>query len=200
MPGFSSLLMSEGIKLVYRRDGVAGDRGVLRYIHFGGFADVKSYVLRGGAGAGHQASNDGKDAGISEFGRRKGNAQSIPESLSERIKALRERCGLTRTALANRTGISRPTLWTWETGKGCPREENLVALAEALAVSAEFLRYGEAVSKDEAQESPGPEFTLQSYISEAKRNIALLAGVRYENVSINIEYCSSANVRSVPVL
>lgn len=123
-----------------------------------------------------------------EFDHENDDVQSIPDSLCERIRALRERCGLTRTALANRTGISRPTLWTWETGKGQPREENLVALAEALAVSAEFLRYGETVSKRDRQEEQAPEFTLQTYIAEAKRNIALLAGVSPDDVSINIEY------------
>ena len=104
------------------------------------------------------------------------------EPFAERVRSLRTRRGLTCAALAQRIGVSRPTLWAWETGKGHPRAENINALAEALAVSAEFLRNG-AQPQIEAQKDD-----LQSSIVEAKTRIAKLAGVNPEDVTIVIKY------------
>ena len=102
---------------------------------------------------------------------------------AERVKALRSRRGLTCAALAHRIGVSRPTLWAWETGRGHPRAENIKALAEALAVSDEYLKYG---TEPEARETESG--NVQSVIAEAKIRIAKLAGVEPDQVSIVIQY------------
>ena len=39
------------------------------------------------------------------------------------VKIIRERLVLTRTALAERLGISRQMVWAYETGKSMPRYE-----------------------------------------------------------------------------
>lgn len=102
------------------------------------------------------------------------------DPIAERIRALRAHRGLTAVALAQKIGVSRPTLWAWETGKGLPRTENLAALAEALGVSVELLKSGE----DRSLVEQG----LQGYIAEAKARISKLAGVPPEQISVIIEY------------
>lgn len=112
----------------------------------------------------------------------------MPDVFAERIALLRERRGLTRAALAHLIGVSRPTLWAWETGKGQPRAENFAALADALAVSAEFLRFGAALANEPGRPPLSKDQTLQAYIAEAKQEIAGLAGVDAAKVTILIEY------------
>lgn len=109
-------------------------------------------------------------------------------TLADRVTALRSRRGLTRAALAHLIGVSRPTLWAWETGKGQPRAQNLEALAEALAVSAEFIRFGAAVSEEIDSLTDGQELSIQLYIAHVKKIIAGMADVSVDKVSISIEY------------
>lgn len=45
------------------------------------------------------------------------------------------RAGLSATELARRTGVSRPTLWSWETGKSRSSPDNLLKLKDALAIT-----------------------------------------------------------------
>ncbi|MCJ2183395.1 helix-turn-helix domain-containing protein [Novosphingobium sp. 1949] len=62
------------------------------------------------------------------------------ESLGERIHRLRKLRGLTQGELANRLGVSKPTVWAWEQGRARPIEERMSGIAEALGVAAEDLR------------------------------------------------------------
>lgn len=115
----------------------------------------------------------------------------MTDTISQRVEGLRSRRGLTRAALAHLIGVSRPTLWAWETGRGQPRDKNIEALAEALAVSAEFLKYGVSlVGDDTAVETAGggDGNALRSYIADAKTKIATLAGVSVDQVTIRVEY------------
>jgi len=56
--------------------------------------------------------------------------------LSERLLRLRREHGLSRAALSARTGLSRPSIWAWETGRAVPRQSSLAALAQAFGISA----------------------------------------------------------------
>ena len=58
------------------------------------------------------------------------------------IKSLRERRGLTQSALAERIGISNKAVSKWETGKGLPDLSLLQPLAQALGVSVTELMNG----------------------------------------------------------
>src|ERR671924_1590578 len=61
-------------------------------------------------------------------------SDAIPDVLAEvgpRLRRLRERRGLTLTALAGQTGISKSTLSRLETGERKPSLELLLPLAEA---------------------------------------------------------------------
>jgi transcriptional regulator with XRE-family HTH domain len=52
-----------------------------------------------------------------------------------RLRALRERMGLSQAALAEKTGLGQKTISTWEQGTREPVWSNVLALAEALGVS-----------------------------------------------------------------
>lgn len=59
--------------------------------------------------------------------------------LGNRIKRAREQAGLTQDKLADLIGVSREAIARWETGDTEPKLKHLIALAEQLKVSADFL-------------------------------------------------------------
>ena len=56
--------------------------------------------------------------------------------IAERIKGERKRAGLTRQQLANRVGVSRGTIFNWESGKRLPIEK-CALLAAGLEIPAD---------------------------------------------------------------
>ena len=126
-----------------------------------------------------------------------------PESaLAERLRRFREQSGMTRSQLAERAGLSRPTIWAWECGKTRPRQNNLRTLALALGISEQEL-IGKDCSEPVYNEYDplGPVVWSEDRISTrlpnadrlrimmyaAKLGIAALAGVKARNVKISIE-------------
>ncbi len=63
----------------------------------------------------------------------------MSERLSNRIKAERERLGLTQAALAENVGVSRKTINTVENGIFTPSALLALKLAQALSVPVETL-------------------------------------------------------------
>jgi len=124
------------------------------------------------------------------------------EPLPTRLRRFREQCGISRSELAVRTGLSRPTIWAWESGKTQPRLSNLRVLASVLGISQLELVGGleAAVPDDEVDmmlatgwehgEIPAglanPQ-RLSIMIYAAKLSIAALAGIKAQNVKISIE-------------
>ena len=49
--------------------------------------------------------------------------------LSEKIKELREKAGLTQEELAERTGVQRNTVWRWENDKAKLKADNIQRLS-----------------------------------------------------------------------
>src|SRR5690606_38553634 len=98
--------------------------------------------------------------------------------------------GFSRTELAARTGVSKPTVWAWETGRTSPRRNNLRSLARALDLSEEVL-----LGLADAEVAPSPSttdrtnnsITLAQAIAESKARIADLAGTEPERVRITVE-------------
>jgi transcriptional regulator with XRE-family HTH domain len=124
------------------------------------------------------------------------------ESLPTRLRRFREQYGISRSELATRTGLSRPTIWAWESGKTQPRLSNLRVLANVLGISQLELVGGlEAAVPDdevEAMLATGWEHgdlpaglanpqRLSIMIYAAKLSIAALAGIKAQNVKISIE-------------
>jgi transcriptional regulator with XRE-family HTH domain len=72
------------------------------------------------------------------------------EWFAERLRELRSEAGLTQEQLAERAGVKRDAVARWERGNREPSWSNVIALADALAVSTEAFR-----------QEPGPAPTPQ---------------------------------------
>lgn len=129
-------------------------------------------------------------------------ASEQEESLPTRLRRVREQCGISRSELAQRAGLSRPTIWAWESGKTQPRQSNLQAMAMALGLSeAELVGDTElALQRSEIdgliasgwQNGDIPAGLadpqrLKIIIWAAKLSIASLAGIKAQNVKISID-------------
>lgn len=120
----------------------------------------------------------------------------VQESLGHRLLRLRRSQGLSRASLSMRTGLSKPSIWAWETGRAAPRRDSLERLAEAFGISEAELRWGMIPAWEERlngerthDESAKVEGSLLGEVIEAaKADIAACAGVDKKNVKIRIEY------------
>lgn len=108
------------------------------------------------------------------------------EMLAQRLLRLRKERGLSRAALSDRTGFSRPSIWAWESGKTVPRRGNLVALAAAFGISERELLAGDpaAAHGDPAASAQ----QMHALVRSSRAEIAALAGVEPGKVKITIEY------------
>ena len=59
--------------------------------------------------------------------------------VADRIKALREKKGLTQAALARKLGVTRSSVNAWELGISVPSTQYLVELACIFGVSTDYL-------------------------------------------------------------
>jgi transcriptional regulator with XRE-family HTH domain len=124
------------------------------------------------------------------------------EPLPARLRRFREQSGLSRSELAERTGLSRPTIWAWESGRTQPRQSNLHTLANALGISevelvgasgamfqrGEFDGLGSSPwQSGEIPDGVANAQRLRIMIYAARLGIAALAGIKAQNVKISIE-------------
>ena len=63
------------------------------------------------------------------------NALPVAEAFGARLHRLRVERGMSLSDVADKLGVSKPTVWAWEHGKARPVERRLTALAEALGVT-----------------------------------------------------------------
>lgn len=105
------------------------------------------------------------------------------EQLAVAIGTARRRSGLSATELARRTGVSRPTLWSWETGKTRPSDTNLHKLREVLAASGEVSGYH---LQDDRSEDASEGLSVESVIARHKQALAKDLGIASEMIEIRI--------------
>lgn len=98
------------------------------------------------------------------------------EALGIRLNRLRREAGLTLADVANRLGVSKPTVWAWEKGKARPLPERMDAIAAALGAAPEDLA-----------ETIGQDTDLAALIAECRARIAEACSTRPEAVRIMIE-------------
>lgn len=60
-------------------------------------------------------------------------------TIGERLRILRSEQGITQQQLADRAGISRSNINTWESGKSLPLPDGLIALADCFGCSIDYL-------------------------------------------------------------
>jgi len=108
------------------------------------------------------------------------------ETFGRRLKRLRMESDYSMVGLAAATGVTKPTLWKWETERVRPRQKALANLAQVLGVSESFLLFGIGDGQDDdRQEPPG---NLAETIAISRSMIADLAGVPTEKVAIDIDF------------
>lgn len=117
-------------------------------------------------------------------------------SLPQRLRHLREQKGLSLAALSRRSGISKPSIWAWETGKTMPRPRSIQALAVALGMTAAEV-WGLAPSEigceaEQGISSAGAAISSGKYLHDAvaaaRIALAEAAGVSQAQIKITIEF------------
>lgn len=112
------------------------------------------------------------------------------------LRELRRKKGLSVTELANALGVSRPTVWSWESARNQPRKKHVAALAATLEVSENEILQRAAgrdtplvVSEDDARKPAPPKTAslLVDVINRAKAEIAQAAGTEPSKVRIIVE-------------
>ena len=119
--------------------------------------------------------------------------RTAARTLAARLKQLRLERELTRAELAERSGISTPSIWAWETGRTVPRLGSLETLARGLGVPVSELQIGTApIALDLPALSVGEgggdlrTARLTELVAASKAQIAALAGTTPERVTITI--------------
>lgn len=59
--------------------------------------------------------------------------------ICDRIRTLRETCGLSQSALARKLGVTRSAVNAWEMGLSVPTAQYVVALAQLFHISTDYL-------------------------------------------------------------
>jgi transcriptional regulator with XRE-family HTH domain len=98
------------------------------------------------------------------------------ESLGVRLNRLRREAGLTLADVANRLGVSKPTVWAWEKGKARPLPERMAAIAQALGAA-----------PDDLTEAAGHETDIAALLDDCRSRIAQACGTSPGAVRIMIE-------------
>lgn len=104
--------------------------------------------------------------------------------LSTRLRALRDKRGLSLRQVADRVGVTAPCVFKWERGI-MPRKAHLDALATALLVSPEYL-----VSGDEGEVSGA---LIKEAIRQAKHLLAERTGFDPKQIIITIKQGSKTS-------
>ena len=119
--------------------------------------------------------------------------RTAARTLAARLKQLRIARDLTRAELAERSGISTPSIWAWETGRTVPRLGSLETLAKGLGVPVSDLQIGSAPAPSEFPTfsigeggSDSRAGRLAELVGASKAQIAALAGTTPERVTITI--------------
>ena len=98
------------------------------------------------------------------------------ESLGVRLNRLRREAGLTLADVANRLGVSKPTVWAWEKGKARPLPERMAAIAQALGAA-----------PDDLTEAAGHETDIAALLDDCRSRIAQACGTSPGAVRIMLE-------------
>ena len=101
---------------------------------------------------------------------------ALDDDFGHRLQRLRKQRGLTLAQIAERLGVSKPTVWAWEQGRSRPVGNRIDPLAEVLGVSRTEL-YPDA-------NTPTP---LNDLLARVRAEIAAVAGTVPDKIRIMIE-------------
>jgi transcriptional regulator with XRE-family HTH domain len=103
--------------------------------------------------------------------------------IGERIKAVREQRGLTRSDLAYKAEVTPAAVWNWEKQGSRPRPTVLKLVARVLGVSEEELVTGNAPTGRQQAQQMSP----HEIIEEARRRIAEATGFSLTRIKLKLE-------------
>lgn len=157
---------------------------------------IDAVRIKGDAAHAEQPSETAGDGAGDHAAVDPASARNAARSLAARLKQLRIERDLTRAELAERSGISTPSIWAWETGRTVPRLGSLETLAKGLGVAVSELQIGAAgIYEDRVAtttEAPGEHPSdvraarLAELVAASKAQIAAMAGVPPERITITI--------------
>lgn len=107
-----------------------------------------------------------------------------PGTLAERLVKAREATGFSTADLAQRLGVRKSTLTSWETGKAEPRTNRLIMLAGLLSVSPTWLLCGRGTAPHEAGNAEVD--SLKTSLSELRSMITAI-GEHVQNIEQRVD-------------
>lgn len=107
-------------------------------------------------------------------------------ALGRRLERLRRQRGLTLAHFADAIGVSKPTVWAWESGRYRPRSHRLAAIAEALGVDLEELTDA-ALARGSVDDASAANAATANVIEECRQRIAASLGTEAALVRIIVE-------------
>jgi transcriptional regulator with XRE-family HTH domain len=116
----------------------------------------------------------------------------MTQNFAGRVRELRNKKGLSKSALARTVGVTTTCVWNWEEGNTHPRPAALSRIATALSTTEAFLERGvpprEPPSTTSAIPSGRAHAPVGEVILRAREEIAAAAGLSLYQVKVVLEY------------
>lgn len=125
--------------------------------------------------AGALAASQLRGDTLGQFGLSGAPAKLGGAAFGKRMEQLRKSKGMTLSDVAERLGVSKPTVWAWEKGKARPIEDRFPALARVLGID-----------QDELLGMASPS-AAQETLEEARALIAEAFGVTTDKIRVMVE-------------
>ena len=168
--------------VIWQGDKLAG----CRLDHHLSQATIDAVRIKGEAAHAEQPERADEEIGASV-------PRTAARTLAARLKQLRLARDLTRAELAERSGISTPSIWAWETGRTVPRLNSLETLARGLGVSVSELQIGAGPASNDLPSASVSEGSgdlrmdrLTELVAASKAQIAAIAGTTPDKITITI--------------
>ena len=116
----------------------------------------------------------------------------MDNSVGKRIETLRKLKKISQEDLAEKVGVSRMTVYKWESGTSVPNYANMQALARALETTVSFFTDETAFGCDEEEREK--ESTGENEVALSVENELCAADITYENPAEEA-YCDKPKLR-----
>ena len=119
----------------------------------------------------------------------------MDNSVGKRIEKLRKSKKISQEDLAEKVGVSRMTVYKWESGTSVPNYANMQALARALETTVSFFTDETAFGCDEEEREK--ESARGSEVALSVENELCAADITYENPAEEV-YCDKPKLQGKP--
>lgn len=119
----------------------------------------------------------------------------MDNSVGKRIETLRKSKKISQEDLAEKVGVSRMTVYKWESGTSVPNYANMQALARALETTVSFFTDETSFECDEEEREK--ESARENEIALSVENELCAADITYENPAEEV-YCDKPKLQGKP--